>query len=153
MDSLDGGTEMNNALASNRMRELAAGNWSDQLEHVVDQFFGPTGARGIQAYYVPACVWEDGQSYHVEMDLPGVKRENVDLTFEKGTLRITSERTASDDFRSALVDERRYGKVTRTVTLPVSIDPDSIAGKLTDGVLHVTVAKKPEAQPKRIEIN
>ena len=144
---------MNNALASNRLREFAPGNWSDQLEHVVDQFFGPAGARGIQAYYVPACVWEDSHSYHVEMDLPGVKRENVDLTFEKGTLRITSERSTPQEFSSALVDERRYGKVTRTVTLPESIDPDSIAGKLNDGVLHVTVAKRPEAQPKRIEIS
>jgi HSP20 family protein len=39
-----------------------------------------------------------------------------------------------------------------TVTLPESIDPDSIAAELTNGVLHVTVSKKPEAQPKRIEI-
>jgi HSP20 family protein len=143
---------MNNATASNRLREFAPGNWSDQLEHVVNQFFGPAGGRGIQAYYVPACVWEDSDSYHVEMDLPGVKREDVDLTFEKGTLRIASERSAPQEASSALVDERRYGKVTRTVTLPESIDPDSIAGKLTDGVLHVTIAKKPEAQPKRIQI-
>jgi HSP20 family protein len=144
---------MNNALASNRMRELMPGNWSEQLDHVVDQFFGPAGGRGIQAYYVPACVWEDSESYHVEMDLPGVKRESVELTFEKGTLRITTERLAPQELRSALVDERRYGRVTRAVTLPESIDAESINGKLTDGVLHVTVAKKPEAQPKRIEIN
>ena len=144
---------MNNAPTSNRLRELTPGNWSDQLEHVVDQFFGPAGGRGIQAYYVPACVWEDSNSYHIEMDLPGVKRENVDLTFEKGTLRITSERSSPEDITSTLVDERRYGKVTRTVSLPESIDPESISGKLTDGVLHVTVSKKPEAQPKRIEIN
>ena len=144
---------MNNALAGNRMRELMPANWSDQLDHVVNQFFGPAGVRGIQAYYVPACVWEDSNSYHVEMDLPGVKRENVDLTFEKGTLRITTERSAPEECSSALVDERRYGKVTRTVALPESIDPESINGKLIDGVLHVTVAKKPEAQPKRIEIN
>ena len=64
----------------------------------------------------------------------------------------TSERSAPEELSSAFVDERRYGKVTRTVTLPESIDPESIAGKLTDGVLHITVAKKPEAQPKRIEI-
>lgn len=144
---------MNNALTNDRLRELTPGNWSGQLEHILDQFFGPAGGGGIQAYYVPACVWEDSHSYHVEMDLPGVKRENVDLTFEKGTLRITTERSAPQELRSALVDERRYGKVTRTVTLPESIDPESIAGNLTDGVLHVTVAKKPEAQPKRIEIN
>jgi HSP20 family protein len=144
---------MNNALASNRLRQLTSENWSDQLDHMVNQFFGPAGGRGIQAYYVPACVWEDGHSYHVELDLPGVKRENVDLTFEKGMLRITTERSAPQECSSALVDERRYGKVTRTVTLPESIDAESISGNLTDGVLHVTVAKKPEAQPKRIEIN
>src|ERR1044072_7441948 len=100
---------MNNAIATNRLREFPSGNWSDQLEHVVNQFFGPAGGRGIQAY-------------HVEMDLPGVKRENVELTFEKGTLRITSERSAPEEVSSALVDERRYGRVTRTVTLPESID-------------------------------
>ena len=144
---------MNNAVASNRIRELAPADWSEQLDHVVNQFFGPAGGRGIQAYYVPACVWEDSHSFHVEMDVPGVKRENVDLTFEKGTLRITTERPAPQECSSALVDERRYGRVTRTVTLPESIDPESINGKLTDGVLHVTVTKKPEAQPKRIKIN
>jgi HSP20 family protein len=144
---------MTNSLASNRLRDFSPGNWSDQLEQAVNQFFGSSGGRGIQAYYVPACVWEDANSYHVELDLPGVKRENVDLTFEKGTLRISSERSAPEELNSAFVDERRYGKVTRTVTLPESIDPDSISGKLNDGVLRVTVAKRPEAQPKRITIS
>jgi HSP20 family protein len=134
------------------MRELMPGAWSGQFDNLVDQFFGPATARGIQAYYVPASVWEDNDSYHVEMDVPGVTRESVDLTYEKGTLRITTERTAPDEQRSGLVDERRYGKVTRTVTLPESIDPDSISAELTNGVLHVVVSKKPEAQPKRIEI-
>lgn len=97
-------------------------------------------------------MWEDAGAYHVELDVPGVTRENVDVTFEKGTLRITTERIAPEEQRSGLVDERRYGKVTRTVTLPESIDPESIAAELTSGVLHVTVNKKPEAQPKRIEI-
>jgi HSP20 family protein len=143
---------MAHSLTSNRLRELMPGNWGGQFDNLVDQFFGPMSTRGIQAYFVPASVWEDGNSYHVEMDVPGVTRENVDLTYEKGTLRITTERSAPDEQRSGLVDERRYGKVTRTVTLPESIDPDSIAAELTNGVLHVTVSKKPEAQPKRIEI-
>jgi HSP20 family protein len=141
---------MGNALSRNRLRELVPGNWSGDLDSLVHQFFG--AGPGIQAFYVPASVWEDQNSYHVELDVPGVSRENVDLTFEKGTLRITTERTAPEEQRKGLVDERRYGKVTRTVTLPESIDPDSIAAELTNGVLHVTVAKKPEAQPKRIEI-
>jgi HSP20 family protein len=143
---------MANALTGNRLRELMPGNWSDPFDNLFEQFFGPVAGRGIQAYYVPASVWEDSNSYHVEMDVPGVNRENVDLTYEKGTLRITTERSAPQEQRAGLVDERRYGKVTRTVTLPESIDPDSINAELANGVLHVTVAKKPEAQPKRIEI-
>jgi HSP20 family protein len=142
---------MANAMTSNRLREFP-GAWGGQFENLVDQFFGPTTARGIQAYFVPASVWEDSDSYHVEMDVPGVARESVELTYEKGTLRITTERSAPEEQRTGLVDERRYGKVTRTVTLPESIDPESITAELTNGVLHVTVNKKPEAQPKRIEI-
>ena len=142
---------MANALSRNRLRELIPGTWGGDIDSLVDQFFGTVG-RGVQAFYVPASVWEDENSYHVEMDVPGVTRENVDLTYEKGTLRITTERPAPEEARKGLVDERRYGKVTRTVTLPESIDPDSISAGLNNGVLHVTVSKKPEAQPKRIEI-
>jgi HSP20 family protein len=142
---------MTNALSRNRLRELLPGNWGD-FETMVEQFFGPGASRGVQAFYVPASVWEDEGSYHVELDVPGVVRDHVELTYEKGTLRITTERPAPEETRTGLVDERRYGKVTRTVTLPESIDPVSIAAELTNGVLHVTVSKKPEAQPKRIEI-
>ena len=142
---------MAHALSRNRLRELIPGAWGGELDTLVDQFFG-NGGRGVQAFYVPASVWEDQGAYHVELDVPGVTRDHVEVTFEKGTLRITTDRPAPEETRTGLVDERRYGKVTRTVTLPESIDPESIAAELTGGVLHVTVSKKPEAQPKRIEI-
>ena len=142
---------MTNALSRNRLRELLPGNLGD-FETLVDQFLGAGASRGVQAFYVPASVWEDEGSYHVELDVPGVVREHVELTYERGALRITTERPAPEETRTGLVDERRYGKVTRTVTLPESIDPESIVAELTNGVLHVTVSKKPEAQPKRIEI-
>jgi HSP20 family protein len=141
---------MPNALSRNRLRELLPATWGGDFDSFVNQFFG--AGPGIQAFYVPASVWEDEGSYHVELDVPGVTRDSVDLTFEKGTLRITTERTPPAETRKGLVDERRYGKVTRTVALPESIDPESIMAELTNGVLHVTVSKKPEAQPKRIEI-
>jgi HSP20 family protein len=140
---------MHRALNRSRLREVFPGNWGD-VDALVHQFFGQ--GPGVQAFYVPSSVWEDEASYHVELDVPGVTRDSVELTFEKGTLRITTERTAPEETRTGLVDERRYGKVTRTVTLPETIDPESIVAELTNGVLHVTVSKKPEAQPKRIEI-
>ena len=60
---------MTNTSASNGLRELVPGNWTNQLDHALNQFFGTAGGRGIQAYYVPACVWEDTDSFHVEMDV------------------------------------------------------------------------------------
>ena len=93
-----GGTPMAQALTRNRLRELIPGNWGD-FDSLVDQFFGP-GARGVQAFYVPASVWEDEGSYHVELDVPGVTRDHVELTYEKGTLRITTERPAPEETRN-----------------------------------------------------
>ncbi|HYO24824.1 MAG TPA: Hsp20/alpha crystallin family protein [Lacipirellulaceae bacterium] len=142
---------MAQVMTRNRLRDMVPAAWGGELDAIVDQFFGSAG-RGVQAFYVPASVWEEEGAYHVELDVPGVNRENVELTFEKGTLRITTERRAPEESRAGLVDERRYGKVTRTVTLPESIDAESIVAELNNGVLHVSVSKKPEAQPKRIEV-
>ena len=142
---------MNGQLTRHRFRNFLPENWGE-FDAVVEQLLGPAASRRVQAFLVPASVWEDGNSYHVELDVPGVVRDHVSVTYEKGTLSVTTERLASEEQRTGLVDERRYGKVTRTVALPESIDPESIAATLTDGVLRVTGQKKPEAQPKRIEI-
>src|SRR5688500_11023623 len=99
-------------MAHSMTRNRLPGQWSD-FNTLVDQFFGPAAGPGVQAYYVPASVWEEGTSYHVELDVPGVVRDHVELTFEKGTLRITTERQAPEETRTGLVDERRYGRVTR----------------------------------------
>jgi HSP20 family protein len=81
-----------------------------------------------------------------------VAREDIELTFDKGKLSITVERKAPEDKGSHWHEERGYGKAIREVALSKSVDPDSIAAELTNGVLHVTVAKTPEAQPKKIEV-
>ena len=68
-------------------------------------------------------------------------------------LEIAAERVAPEEQRNSLHEERTYGKVSRSLSLSESVDPDSIAAELDMGVLHVTVAKVPEVQPKRIDIN
>ena len=108
--------------------------------------------RGVQPFYVPGSMWEDENALHVELDVPGVAREDVELTFEKGALKIVTDRKSPSEERKGLIDQRRYGQLTHTVTLPDSVDPDSITAELDSGVLHVTVSKKPETLPKRIEI-
>ena len=79
-------------------------------------------------------------------------KEDVELTFDKGQLQITLERKAPEGERTNWHNERGYGKVSRSVSLPETVDPNTITAALTNGVLHVTITKLPEAQPKKIEV-
>lgn len=142
---------MSRTLNRNRLRELLPTQWND-LDSLVEHWFGPQAMTRQLGNFAPASLWEDKEGYFVEVDVPGVARDAVELTFEKGTLRIVADRIAPTEERTALIDERRYGKVARSVTLPETVDPESIAAELCDGVLRVRIAKKPEAQPRRIEV-
>lgn len=139
----------------NRLRKTLAGSLElmpAEMTHLFDQFFG-SAAQQPQSWPAPATLYEQGDHYTVEIDMPGVKQDALELTYEKGTLSISAERKAAEaDDRKVWQEERGYGRVTRQVKLPELADPESIGAELRDGVLRVTVAKKPEAQPKKIEI-
>ncbi|MCA9258930.1 MAG: Hsp20/alpha crystallin family protein [Planctomycetales bacterium] len=142
---------MSRTVAKNRLREMLPAHWSD-LDSFVEQWFGNPPNAPKMGYFAPASLWEDQDAFYVEVDAPGVNHDAFEITFEKGALLISAERAAPPEERKGLVDERRYGKFSRTVTLPETVDPESIEAHLTDGVLGVRIAKKPEAQPRRIEI-
>ena len=141
---------MTASLTKNRLHEFLPTHWTD-VDSLVNQFFGPQVVAGLNAVPGAGSVWEEEEAYHIELDVPGVAREDVELTYDQGELRISTERKTPERANS-LADERRYGKVVRTISLPETVDPDTIDANLEQGVLHVTVAKKPEAQPKRIEV-
>jgi HSP20 family protein len=136
----------------NRLATATPTPFSREVGELFDSFFDGRGLRTRPAWHAPASVWEDKDQFHVELDVPGVTRESLDLTFEKGSLSISAERKAPEGERTNWHDERGYGKVTRVISLPDSADTDSIHADLTNGVLHVSVPKKPEAQPRRIEV-
>lgn len=109
-------------------------------------------AEEVARWRAPVSIWEAANEFHVEVDAPGVRSEDVELTFDKGALQITLERQAPEGDRTQWHNERGYGKVSRSVSLPDTVDPESIAATLTNGVLHVTIGKRPEAQPKKIDV-
>ena len=119
------------------------------VEQLFGQFFRPEEVAGWQA---PASIWEAENVFHVEVDAPGVAKENVEVTFDKGSLQIGLERKAPESERTNWHNERGYGKVSRSVSLPDTVDPNTITAELANGVLHVTITKLPEAQPKKIEV-
>ena len=144
---------MNNCSANNRVKDFFPQNWAN-LDSILNQFLGPQASlKGFRVSPTPASAWEDDGHYHVELDVPGVSREDIELTLEKGILQIDVERKNPVEDRKGYQDERFYGKSTRKLALPETIDTESIVAELVGGVLHVKIAKVPEVQPKRIEIN
>ena len=142
---------MTTTLTKNRVRDIFPGKFGD-FDYLFGQLLGSDGAGSPFGWQVPASLWEADDKIHVELDVPGTSQENVDLTYDKGVLKIDVERKAPEGDHKQWHNERAFGKVTRNLMLPESADPDSIGAELNDGVLHVTIAKRADAQPKRISI-
>ncbi len=135
-------------LQKNRVGQLFPGGLRE-FDSLVNHLFRGEGA---QMWHAPATIWEAENTFHIELDAPGVTPENVELTFDKGTLQVSLERKVPEGDRTNWHNERGFGKVTRSVSLPDTVDPSTITAELSNGVLHVTITKRPESQPKKIEV-
>lgn len=113
---------------------------------------GEVGHNGLsQSVICPVSVWQDGESVHVHVDVPGVTPDNLDVRFEDGKLWIRGERQWFGDEEFGH-NERMFGKFERAILMSDTIDPSSIDARIEDGVLMIRLMKKPEAQPQMITI-
>jgi HSP20 family protein len=142
---------MPHGTARNRVREVLPGPWAE-FDSLLQHLIGPQAAVRTAGHDLAASLWEEGEAYHLELDVPGVAREDVELTFEKGVLRVEVRRQAPPEGRQSVLDERRYGSLVRVFKLPETVDAESIRADLSHGVLHVAVSKRPESKPRKIEI-
>jgi HSP20 family protein len=94
------------------------------------------------------------QSVEIYAFAPGVDPATLDVQIEKGVLTIAGERPVETPAEKAAVhiDERFAGRFRRVVTLPDDIDADAVQAKYRDGVLHISIARKAAAQPRRIAV-
>lgn len=127
-------------------------NVQREMDQIFDHFFGPNDGATASAVFAPSTLWEEEGRWGLEVELPGVQLEDVDITLEKDSLRITAERRAPEDGRKYVHQERGYGKVQRLIKLPDTVDPDNIEAELKDGVLRLYLTKRPELQPKKIQV-
>jgi HSP20 family protein len=139
---------MNSTTQKNRLGQILPAGLPE-FDHLFNHFFR---AEDVAVWRAPASIWEADNTIHIEVDAPGVAKEDVALTFDKGALQIALERKAPEGERTNWHNERGYGKVSRSVSLPDTVDPETISAELTSGVLHVTIAKRPEEQPKKIDV-
>ena len=101
-----------------------------------------------------ADIREDDNKYVVELDLPGLSKNDVEVTFDNNTLTVSGERKLEDDKKEGKVHrrERFWGKFVRSLTLPTNVDRNKIDATFRDGVLTITLPKAEEAKVHRVEV-
>jgi HSP20 family protein len=132
--------------------------WS--VRHDLDQLFGAGPLTGLfneaQSDWSPAIdVVEGKNQFLVKLDLPGLKSEDVKITFEDGVLNISGERKEEKvaDENKVHLSERFYGKFERGIRFPSPVQADKVSAKFADGVLEVELPKTEETKPRQIQIN
>ena len=111
-------------------------------------------------YFAPYAVdvREDADHVYVEAELPGFKKDEVDITLENQTLTIAADRKSESKQGNGskgdlLLHERRYTRFLRSFTLPPTVDEQTVNAKLNDGVLTITLNKREETKPRKISVS
>lgn len=118
-------------------------------------FMRPVLFEGPQQMQIKMDVKEDDNAYTVHADIPGVKKEDIQVSIEGNQVSISAEtRTEKEEKKGEKVlrSERYYGKVARSFTLAHDVDEARAQAKYTDGVLELTLPKKPATAGKKLAI-
>lgn len=133
----------------------------DRLRRELDDVFGapglPSSIRSVALGSVPPLnVGRTAKSVEVHAYAPGLDAAKIEVTLDRGVLRISGERASDlpekDSATSVYARERSTGRFSRTVALPDDIDPSRVTATYRDGVLQVSIARSEAAQPKRIAV-
>jgi HSP20 family protein len=123
---------------------------------LMNRFFGDRDfGDGVTLAPYGVDVREDQDHLYVEAELPGFKKDEIDITLENSTLTILAERkpVSSEETKGDwLLRERRYTRFTRSFNLPPTVDESSVEAKLVDGVLKLTLNKREESKPRKISV-
>lgn len=110
---------------------------------------------GTSAKVPPVDVSETDKAYVIEAELAGYSQKEVSVNVDKHVLKLSSVKQSDPEEnkeKKTLVRERYYRAFERSFSLPEDIDEGAIAGEFSDGVLTITLPKKPEVQPKSIDV-
>jgi HSP20 family protein len=148
-----------NALTQwNQYREMEA------LQHSLGRLFGRPQVRLPEGQEEPMSVpeWtplvdisEDAKEYLIKAELPEVRKEDVKITMEDGTLTIAGDRKyeKAENGKKDHRVERAYGSFGRSFSLPDDASPAKVTADFKDGVLKVHLAKNEKARPQQVEVS
>lgn len=131
------------------------------LRDDLDRFFeNPLAGVGdvtqpFMSGWMPAMdLYEDKDNFVLKAELPGMKKEDIEISLHEGVLTVSGERKSEEEHKDAETyrSERFFGRFHRTMSLPKPVMGDKVAASYKDGILTVTLPKAEEAKPKQIQI-
>lgn len=151
------GRNRGNATPARRSDPLAEfEQLQEQMGQIITSFLRDplmgAGNAPAPAWMPAADIEETDDAYVLELDLPGVHKEDVNIELRENEVRITGE--VKERERSGVLRRRsrRVGEFQYVVTLPTDIEPDKVEANLHDGVLTVRLGKAAASQPRQIEV-
>jgi HSP20 family protein len=127
----------------------------DEMDRLFDHSFGPVfRTHGSFGRWAPALdVYQDKDQFTVVAELPGLRKEDIEISLHNGVLTLSGERKQEKKNEEGYRSERYFGRFQRSVTLPASVDGNKVKASYQDGVLKVVLPKAEEAKPKQIEVS
>jgi HSP20 family protein len=124
-----------------------------EFDRLLDRY---TANGLLSAWAPPVDVRETGDVIEVEVELPGLGSDDVDVRVENGVLTISGEKKSEveegKEGSSYHLIERRYGRFERSFTLPRTVDAEKVEASFSNGVLSIRLPKAETAKPRRITV-
>ena len=128
-----------------------------QFDNELNRYFSNAHAEAAnQAHdWTPAVdIREEHNRYVVEADIPGVARENIDISLEDSVLTVKGQRSveSEDNAENYRRRERTHGSFVRQFTLPDTVNTEAISATVTDGVLEIRIPKQEKPEARKISV-
>ncbi|NNE46878.1 MAG: Hsp20/alpha crystallin family protein [Rhodothermales bacterium] len=126
-----------------------------EIDRMFDSFLPKANGDSEQAVWTPRVdLAESENAYLVHLDVPGMKKEDLEVNFQDGSVTVSgtrNEQTVGEDANFVRV-ERRFGRFYRSFDLPKTVDSSKIEATYEDGVLSIRIPKAEESKPKSVTI-
>jgi len=119
------------------------------FDRLTQQLFGTTNRPAV----MPMDAWREGDTFHVEFDLPGVNPESIDLDVERNVVTVKAERPTRDGNAEMIAAERPRGVFSRQLILGDNLDTQHIEASYDAGVLTLLIPVAEQAKPRKIVIS
>ncbi|MEL7832604.1 Hsp20/alpha crystallin family protein [Fodinibius sp. Rm-B-1B1-1] len=132
-------------------KDVTSKNFSD----IMDEFFNDVVNERRDNFVPSIDISETDDQFQISAELPGMNKDNIDISLENGRLAISGERSFKNEENNKKYHrvETKYGSFERSFQLPDNVDEDSISATYENGLLNITIQKSESKVKKQIEIS